>query len=464
MKNAMFGWGLGSAAVVLIGAGLIWTGVSGRPEHAAEQPAQPTPPPDPRLIAASFTSADQVEPRVIQRVNFSFNRNDTLTSVLERAGADRDESNGAVRAVSKFMNLRKLRPGDQITAWMVREGVAGALHLSGVALKAEAGRHIVASRRADGAWSSHDLKATLSPGVGRVAGRINQTIYQTAVAQGATDQQVADFANIFAYDVDFQREIWPTDSFEIVYERSEDELGGQVKTGAVLYAALRGQAVNKAFYRFTPSDEGVADYYDETGQSARKFLMKTPINGARISSGFGNRMHPILGYTKLHKGTDFAAPTGTPIYAAGNGVVERAGPFSNYGNYIKIRHANGYETAYGHLSRYAVGMKAGRKVRQGEVIGYVGMTGGATGPHLHYELYVKSQPVNAMAMKLPTGTKLEGRQLAAFKAERARIDAMRERQALLAAARSNEPAPVLASARGGPSIASVALSVGPFSN
>ncbi len=209
------------------------------------------------------------------------------------------------------------------------------------------------------------------------------------------------------------------------YGASKDERGDVLKGGDMLYASLDGKALKKAFYRFTPSDDGVVDYFDESGQSARKFLMKTPINGARISSSFGNRVHPILGYTKLHKGTDFAAPTGTPIYAAGNGVIARYGPFSTYGNYALIKHANGYETAYGHMSRYVAGLHAGSHVHQGQVIGYVGMTGGATGPHLHYEVHIKGKPVNAMQLKLPTGRKLTGAQLAAFDAERDRIDVLR---------------------------------------
>ncbi|HVY90248.1 MAG TPA: M23 family metallopeptidase, partial [Hyphomonadaceae bacterium] len=252
--------------------------------------------------------------------------------------------------------------------------------------------------------------------------------YESAIALGAGDQQIVDYADIFGYDVDFQREVHPGDHFGILYETYDDERGGHVKTGNVLMATLDGAAVSKTFYRFTPSDDGTVDYFDESGQSAKKFLMKTPINGARISSPFGNRMHPILGYTKLHKGTDFAAPTGTPIYAAGNGVIMRYGKFSDYGNYALIKHANNYETAYGHMSRYAAGLKVGSHVHQGEVIGYVGMTGGATGPHLHYEVHINGQPINAMTLKLPTGRKLEGAQLAAFQAEKARIEALRDHE------------------------------------
>jgi murein DD-endopeptidase MepM/ murein hydrolase activator NlpD len=216
------------------------------------------------------------------------------------------------------------------------------------------------------------------------------------------------------------------DHFGILYESYEDERGQTVKTGNVVMATMDGAALSKTFYRFTPSDDDNVDYFDENGQSAKKFLMKTPINGARLSSGFGNRKHPILGYTKLHKGTDFAAPTGTPIYAAGNGTIISYGPNSTYGNYAKIQHANGYVTAYAHISRFNKGLKKGSHVKQGQVIGYVGTTGRSTGPHLHYEVYINAKPVNAMKLKLPTGRKLAGVQLEAFKAERVRIEAMRD--------------------------------------
>ena len=243
----------------------------------------------------------------------------------------------------------------------------------------------------------------------------------------------------------------------MLYETFDDERGEPVKSGTVLMASIDGAALTKTFYRFTPSDDHAVDYFDESGQSAKKFLMKTPINGARLSSGFGNRKHPILGYTKLHKGTDFAAPRGTPIYAAGNGVVERAGPYSTFGNYVRIQHANGYQTAYAHLNGFAKGMRKGAHVRQGDVIGYVGTTGRSTGPHLHYEVYINGTPMNAMTLKLPTGRKLEGQQLALFKTERDRIDAIRQAEAnehlLLAksdAAPSQDFAPIPAAATSAP--------------
>ena len=451
MKNGLFEWGVGAAAAVLLGTGLVFVGVSARPVQAT--PASDLP--DPREMIASYTSAGNAAGNSVSTFSsemkrVSVLRNETLSSVLNRIGAQREEANSAVYAASQVLDLRGLRPGDDVTAW-VETDTDGATRLVGVSLRPEADRQILVSRAVDGSWSSHELMAKLSPGINYIAADVDQSIYQTATALGAGDQQVVDFADIFGYDIDFQREVHTGDRFGMLYETFEDERGAHVKTGVVLMAEMDGAALTKTFYRFTPTDDGVVDYFDENGQSAKKFLMKTPINGARLSSGFGNRRHPILGYTKLHKGTDFAAPTGTPIYAAGNGRLVSYGPFSTYGNYAKIEHANGYVTAYAHMSRYAKGLGRGSYVKQGQVIGYVGTTGASTGPHLHYEVYVSGKPVNAMTLKLPTGRKLEGEQLEAFEAERARIETLRDGQLLqqqLAVAAA-KPAPA------GPGYASV---------
>ena len=441
MKNAWFEWGLGAAAAALMGTGLVAVGVSARPVEAATAKSAEAKT-DPRLMLASLTSADQdmASKREMRRVSVA--RNETLSSVLDRIGAPREEANGAVFAAAQATDLRNIRPGDDITAWLETDDTTGAVRLMGVSLRPEVERQVLVSKNLDGQWTTHELKTSMTPGINYVEGDIDSTIYETALSLGAGDQQVVDYAAIFGYDIDFQREIRPGDHFEFLYETFEDERGRPVKSGAMLMASIEGAALTKTFYRFTPSDDHVVDYFDEQGQSAKKFLMKTPINGARISSSFGNRVHPILGYTKLHKGTDFAAPRGTPIYAAGNGVVERAGPFSTFGNYVKIQHANGYETAYAHMNGFAKGVRKGSHVRQGEVIGYVGTTGQSTGPHLHYEVYIGGKAVNAMSLKLPTGRKLSGEQLEAFKAEKARIEALRDAEisekALVAAA---EPAP-----------------------
>ena len=366
-------------------------------------------------------------------------RRDTLIDALDRLGADRLDANGAILAASPFIDMRRLRPGqtfgayfdlDQLPPTGMDEPDKGKQRLTGLSFRPDPTRHVLVSRTVNGDWISRELAVKTTAGHERVGGPITSSIYETARTQGASDQQVVDFAEIFAYDVDFQREIRPGDEFEITYEAAYDERGNKILGGEVVYARLDGQLAKREFYRFTTEDDGLTDFYDANGEAARKFLMKTPINGARLSSHYGKRKHPVLGYTKLHKGTEFAAPRGTPIYAAGNGVIERASRWSSYGNYIRIRHANGYKTAYAHLNGYAKGIKSGKRVKQGDVIGYVGTTGRSTGPHLHYEVLVNGKQVNAMRLDLPTGRKLTGDMLEQFKAEKARIDAIRAAKAL----------------------------------
>jgi murein DD-endopeptidase MepM/ murein hydrolase activator NlpD len=218
----------------------------------------------------------------------------------------------------------------------------------------------------------------------------------------------------FSYDVDFQRDVHPGDGFTVMYEREFTEDGAPAREGEVVFASLSLSGKEMALYRYTTRD-GETDYFNRRGESVRKALLRTPVDGARISSTFGMRRHPILGYSKMHKGVDFAAPTGTPIYAAGNGTIEEAGPKGAYGNYIRVRHNREIATAYAHLSRISKDVRRGAKVRQGDVIGFVGTTGRSTGPHLHYEVLRNGRQANPMSVDLPTGIVLAGRDLTAFK-------------------------------------------------
>ncbi len=378
---------------------------------------------NPLTELASFLSAeDVIPPHYSERKQDKLQSRETLINVLDRLGADRSQSNGAVHAASQHIEMRKLRPGQNVVAFFEDENDT---KLTALSFQPDAERQVLVSRNDTGDWVSRELKVNLTPDFAKVGGVINSTIYELALKQGAKDQQVVDFADIFAYDVDFQRKIHEGDTFEITYEVLRDELGQPIRNGNILYASLDGKKISRKFYRYTTSDDGITDYYDETGKAARKFLMKTPINGARLSSNFGKRRHPVLGYTKIHKGTDFAAPRGTPIYAAGNGVVERASRYGSYGNYVRIRHADGYKTAYAHMNKYGPGIKSGVRVKQGQVIGYVGTTGRSTGPHLHYEVQINGKHVDAMSLKLPTGRKLDGEMLKAFMVEKQRIDDIR---------------------------------------
>jgi murein DD-endopeptidase MepM/ murein hydrolase activator NlpD len=240
---------------------------------------------------------------------------------------------------------------------------------------------------------------------------------------GIAPTVVVEMIHMFSYEVDFQRDVHPGDSFELFFSNYVTEDGEPAKRGDILAASLTLGGRTHLLYRFE-GENGDAEYFNSKGESAKSMLMKTPVDGARISSGFGARFHPILGYTRMHKGIDFAVPQGTPVMAAGSGKITFAGRSGEYGNLVVIEHGNGYSTAYAHLSRFAPETHVGAHVSQGEVIALSGMTGLATGPHLHYEIRVKNSPVNPAAIKLSSGRKLEGKEFREFLAERDRIEAL----------------------------------------
>ena len=249
---------------------------------------------------------------------------------------------------------------------------------------------------------------------------ITNNLYSSAVSSGVEPNIIVEFARIFGFEVDFQRDIRKGDWFEILYERFEDDNNKVRDTGKIIYASMytNGEEINLYNFKFKKEE----DYFDIKGKSITKSLMKTPINGARLSSSFGMRKHPILGYNKMHKGTDFAAPSGTPIMASGSGTVTRARWCGGGGNCIKIKHNSTYETVYAHMKAFAKGIKEGRKVKQGQIIGYVGSTGLSTGPHLHYEVIVNGKKINSQKLKLPSGKTLKNEAREKFELERIKVD------------------------------------------
>ncbi len=259
--------------------------------------------------------------------------------------------------------------------------------------------------------------------------RLYEAVYQTALDQHIPPPLIEQLIRIFAFDVDFQARITPGDSLEVFHSLPDPD-DPDVSEPEVLYASLTLNGLAKRFYRFRTSDDGVVDYYDEEGKSAKKFLMRKPVPESRITSRFGYRRHPIVGRRILHTGVDYAAPRGTPILAAGSGIVEKAARSSGYGNLTLIKHPNGYETAYGHQNKFAKGIEPGVRVRQGQVIGYVGSTGLSTGPHLHFEIRINNKPVDPLRIRLPRGRVLQADYLAAFEHERQRIDALLGNEAL----------------------------------
>jgi murein DD-endopeptidase MepM/ murein hydrolase activator NlpD len=399
-------------------------------------------PPPPALVYAGDLSS---EPR---EMTIEIERGETFVDALRRAGVRAEDRNAAAYAFADDFNMRRLRPGQEIALvaaepnrTLFQEVTAPPEpdgFLMAMRFRVDAENRIDLTRTDTGEFASVKAATPLTTRLASMKGAIHGSLYQSAKAQGAPDDVIASLANMFAYDVDFQRDIFGGDKFEAVFEMKYDENGRAVGGGEILFGRLewRNGAKSKGYYRFETADSGGADYFDEKGHSARRLLMKTPIDGARLSSGFGSRTHPILGYKKAHKGVDFAASRGTPIKAAGDGVIERSGPYGSFGNYVKIRHSSGYKTAYAHLNAIKKGMRAGARVRQGDIIGYVGSTGRSTGPHLHYEVHYKDQQVNPQNLKIATGVELGGRELAKFKATRDRINAMREGV--------NENAPLLA--------------------
>ena len=253
--------------------------------------------------------------------------------------------------------------------------------------------------------------------------KITQSLYRSAVNEGIQPNIIVEFARIYGFQIDFQRDIRRNDTFQIIYETYEDENNKIFKVGNIIYADLNLSNESNAFYYFNEKDN--KGHYDINGKSVKKALMKTPINGARLSSKFGMRKHPIDGYNKMHKGTDFAAPMGTPIMASGDGVVLKAAWCGGGGNCVKIKHNSSYSTAYAHMSKFANGVKKGKRDKQGQIIGYVGSTGKSTGPHLHYEVIHNGKKINSQTLKLPSGKILKGKVRKNFEVKRIKVDVLK---------------------------------------
>lgn len=359
---------------------------------------------------------------------------DNLMEVLVRAGAERFDAHVAIQSLQGVYDpSRDLRVGDEleVTFGPFEEpgsgsggGIISGLDyvLSNLRLPVAYDREVLVDRNEDGGFVSREVILPLESEIVRVEGSIDSSLFVNATEAGVPVSVLIELVRIFSFDVDFQRDIWRDDKFEVMFDRQRNPDGEVVNNGDVIYAKLSLRGTDLPLYRYENSD-GNIDYFNEKGEGVRKALMKTPIDGARLSSRFGKRKHPILGFTRLHAGVDFAAPRGTPIYAAGDGSVVRASTFGGYGKYIKIRHNGTYSTAYAHLNGYARGVRQGARVRQGQVIGYVGSTGRSTGPHLHYEIHREGKQINPLGLKLPSGEKLKGDRLAAFLERRSKVDA-----------------------------------------
>ncbi len=349
-------------------------------------------------LPAPATPPDDPSRRVI-RLTWG----DTLVGLLAKAAVPSAEAHEAMSALRKVYDPRDLRAGEEVVLRYNDDGSFG-----GFEFEPAADRTVRVERHQSGDFKASSVVRPVSSNVVAALINIEGSLYESGIKAGIPAGTMSALVKALSYEVDFQRDIHPGNSFKVMYEVFRNPEGVLVRTGDILYAEvkLNNRSVPVYRYRFT---DGRTAYYDRKGQSVRKALMRTPVNAARISSGFGMRRHPILGYSKMHKGMDFAAPTGTPIYAAGDGIIVDRGWKNGYGNYIRIKHNGSLATAYAHMSRFASGFNRGSRVRQGQIIGYVGSTGRSTGPHLHFEVMVNGTQVNPLKVaNMNTGEALSG--------------------------------------------------------
>ncbi|MEB3702240.1 M23 family metallopeptidase [Candidatus Bealeia paramacronuclearis] len=348
---------------------------------------------------------------------------DTMMSLLARLGISKIEAHDAVQALSSVFNPRDLKVGQEVYVIYESSDKDDNYHLKFLQLQPDIDHNVELKRTSEGLFAVEKTQRQLEHEYARVEGKINISLYSDALKAGASPKMLHDMIRVLSYDVDFQRDIQRGDTFELVYDSYVDKEAGIERPGELVYANVVIGGKPYQVYRFQPQG-GNPEYFTSKGESIKKAFLKTPIDGARLTSGFGTRKHPIHGFTKVHKGVDFGAPSGTPFMAAADGVVERASRYGGYGNYILLRHDGATKTAYAHLSKYAKGIKAGARVKQGQVIGYVGTTGNSTGPHLHYELIKHGKHVNPTKHTQMGSHKLSGSKLKAFQDQKKKIDAM----------------------------------------
>ena len=345
---------------------------------------------------------------------------ETFTGALKQADLQDDEINDVVNIISKKIDLRKLKVGTLIETYT--KSVNDKKIINEIIIYPDIEKKIYVKKVNNKFVAGEDKKKLFSK-LKLYEVEIHNSIYDSLKKIDTPDEIIMEFVQLYSFDIDFQRDIRKGNKIKIFFEIYTDSQNNYIKSGNINFSEIILDDESYELYRFQSEGDEFVEYFDSNGKSATKALMKTPINGARLSSGFGMRKHPILGYNKKHQGVDFAAPTGTPIMAAGTGHIEFVGNNGGAGKYIRIKHLNGYKTSYSHLSKYASGIQKNVKVRQGQVIGYVGNTGLSTGPHLHYEVIFNGKRINPMKMKLPSGKQLKDKNLEIFLAEKERINA-----------------------------------------
>ena len=344
---------------------------------------------------------------------------ETFTGALKQADLQDDEINDVVNIISKKIDLRKLNVGTLIETYT--KSINDKKIINEIIIYPDIEKKIYVKKVNNKFVAGEDKKKLFSK-LKLYEVEIHNSIYESLKKIDTPDEIIMEFVQLYSFDIDFQRDIRKGNKIKIFFEIYTDSQNNYIKSGNINFSEIILNDESYELYRFQSEGDEFVEYFNSDGKSATKALMKTPINGARLSSGFGMRKHPILGYNKKHQGVDFAAPTGTPIMAAGTGHIEFVGNNGGAGKYIRIKHLNGYKTSYSHLSKYASGIQKNVKVRQGQVIGYVGNTGLSTGPHLHYEVIFNGKRINPMKMKLPSGKQLKDKNLEIFLAEKERIN------------------------------------------
>ena len=347
---------------------------------------------------------------------------DNYESIINKIEITKKEKKLFLETVKKNKKIKILRPNQKIYFKIDRKNIP---NIENFIIEISKKKEVKYTRDYEkNIFNSKILEKELTKIITYKESIITNSLYQTALGLEIMPNIIIEFARLYGFQVDFQRDIWKSDSFQIIYEEFLNKDGKVIETGNIIFSNLNLQNKDLKLYRHEYEKDKI-DYFDESGKSMRKTLMKTPINGARLSSSFGKRKHPILGFTKMHTGTDFAAPTGTPILASGDGLVVRAQWCGGGGNCVKIKHNRVYQTVYAHMSKFARGIKKGARVKQGQIIGYVGSTGLSTGPHLHYEVIENGKKINSQKLKLPSGKILKGDQRKIFEVNKIKIDVLK---------------------------------------
>ena len=363
---------------------------------------------------------NSLKPR-FETINYIIETGDTFEKILNEINVPKNEKIKILKKISKFKFVNKLYKNQKISFKVDRKNPIKILRFS---IQTSKTKTINFSRNtAIDDFEYKEIEKNLKQIIIFKEAEITSSLYSSAIDIGIQPNVIIDFARIYGFQVDFQRDIWKDDSFQLVYETFLDGNGKILETGNIIYANLILQGRENPLYIFKNKKD--YDHFDQFGKSIRKSLMKTPINGARLSSSFGIRKHPILGFNKMHKGTDFAAPMGTPIMASGEGKIVRARWCGGGGNCVKIKHNSTYSTVYAHMSKFGRNIKEGVRIKQGQIIGYVGSTGMSTGPHLHYEVIENGRKINSQKLKLPSGKILKGKERVLFEIEKIKINVLK---------------------------------------